>query len=88
MKTVFIDGKVYTISKSRRKNKKYDVYSEGRYITSFGHTGYQHYRDQIGYYRDLDHNSRIRRELYRVRHRNTNIRDPSSSAYWSWHYLW
>lgn len=80
--------KGYTVKVSTRKNKKYDVYKDDKYITSFGDKRYQHYKDLIGYYKDLDHNDKKRRELYRLRHRNDNIDDPNYAGFWAWNYLW
>jgi hypothetical protein len=74
---------------SKRKNKKYDVYDEnGRYITSFGSLLHQHFRDRIGYYKQLDHNDPNRRRLYRLRHKNDNYNDPTYAGFYSWHFLW
>lgn len=78
----------YTIKPSTRKNKKYDVYKNDKYITSFGDTRYQHYYDKIGYYEHLNHYDEKRRKNYRSRHRNDNITDPNYAGYWSYNYLW
>jgi len=59
-----------------------------RYILSFGDKRYQHYKDKIGYYKNLDHNDKQRRKLYRNRHKNDNIDDQNYAGFWSWHYLW
>ena len=84
---VLIDG--YNILKSTRKNKKYDVYKEGKYVTSFGDTRYSHYKDKISNeWAHLDHNDKDRRRLYRLRHAKDNINDKNSAGYWAWHYLW
>lgn len=80
--------KGYTIKVSTRKNKKYDVYKDDKYITSFGDKRYQHYKDLIGYYKNLDHNDKKRRELYRLRHKNDNIDDPNYAGYWAYNFLW
>ena len=78
----------YTIKVSTRKNKKYDVYKDDKYITSFGDKRYQHYKDLIGYYSSLNHNDKKRRDNYRMRHKNDYINDDSKAGYWSYHYLW
>ena len=83
---MYIKG--YLIKVSTRKNKKYDVYKDDKYIISFGDKNYQHYYDKIGHFRSLDHNNNKRRELYRARHKNDNITDPEYAGYWSWNYLW
>lgn len=80
--------KGYTIKVSTRKNKKYDVYKDDKYITSFGDKRYQHYKDLIGYYKNLDHNDKKRRDNYRSRHKNDNIDNPNYAGYWSYNFLW
>lgn len=84
-----IDGKKYTIIPStRKKNKKYDVFLDGKYIVSFGDTRYQHYRDRFGHYKNLDHNDKKRRDRYRARHMNDIIDNPNFAGFWAWHFLW
>jgi len=78
----------YTIKVSTRKNKKYDVYKDDKYITSFGDKRYQHYKDLIGYYSNLDHNDKIRRDNYRKRHKNDYLDDKNKAGYWAYYYLW
>jgi hypothetical protein len=70
------------------KNKKYSVYYDDIYLTSFGQLPYEQYEDKIGYYRDLNHYDKKRRDNYRTRHRHDNISDLSSAGFWSWHFLW
>lgn len=81
-----LDG--FTFIKSKTKNKKYDVYKNNKKITSFGDKRYQHYKDKIGMYSNLNHNDLNRRKLYRARHKNDNITSPTSAGYFSWKYLW
>jgi hypothetical protein len=77
-----------------RKNKKYSVYHDGIYLTSFGQirpTGepYEQYEDKISdYYSLWNHFDDRRRANYRKRHKHTNINSVFSPAFWSWHYLW
>jgi len=59
-----------------------------RYITSFGDKRYEQYKDKVGYYKNLDHNDKDRRKLYRDRHKNDNINDPNYAGFWSYKYLW
>jgi hypothetical protein len=73
---------------SKRKNKKYDVYYDDIYLTSFGQLPYEHYEDKIGYYRDLNHYDKKRRDNYRTRHRHDNLDDISSAGFWSYYFLW
>lgn len=83
-----VNGKVYKIMKSIRKNKKYDVYLDDKYITSYGDKRYQHFKDKFGLYSHLNHNDEKRRESYRKRHQNDYIDDPNYAGYWSYNYLW
>jgi len=87
-KIIKIKGKEYLLKPSIRENKKYDVYYDTKYIISFGDKRYQHYKDKIGYYNNLNHNDKERRKLYRDRHKNDYINDPNYAGFWSWHYLW
>ena len=74
------------------KNKKYSVYvydNNGKLkLIHFGDIRYQHYKDQIGLYSYLDHNDKKRRNLYRIRHKNDHIEDPSYPGFWSYNFLW
>jgi hypothetical protein len=74
---------------SRRKNKKYDVYKDDEYITSFGDIRYQHYKDKFGYYKELDHLDKERRKNYRKRAKGiSSIDDPYNANFWAYNYLW
>ena len=82
-------SKNYTaVAPSRVKDKKYDIYYNGKYLLSFGSRSYQQYHDKIGYYQYLDHHDEYRRLLYRIRHQSDHINDPNYSGYWSWNFLW
>lgn len=73
---------------SRRKNKKYDVFSKAteKYIASFGDNRYAQYRDKIGHYRQKDHNDKKRRAAYYNRHGHMSVH--LSPKYFSHKYLW
>ena len=72
---------------SRRKNKKYDVFTnEGNYITSFGDRRYNQFKDLIGYYKDKDHNDMRRKAFYYDRH--GYYAKPLSARYFSHNFLW
>ena len=71
---------------SVRKNKKYDAFVNNK-IYSFGDRRYEQYKDKIGYYKDLNHYDKQRRDNYRMRHRNDKL-DNYSSGYFSMYYLW
>lgn len=63
---------------STRSNKKYMVSYNGKLI-HFGAKGY------LDYTQHKDYN---RRELYRLRHHNDHINDPSKPGFYSWWLLW
>ena len=84
---VMIDGYIVK-APSRRINKKYDVYKNNKYLFSYGDLRYEHYKDRIGYYSDLDHMDTKRRKLYRIRHQHDHIDNPNFPGYWSYHLLW
>lgn len=80
----------YIFLKSKKKNKKYDVFykSTNTYITSFGDSRYQQYKDQTPnhLYRNLDHNDETRRRAYYARHgKDAKFESPK---YFSHKYLW
>ena len=77
---------MYEFKVSTRKNKKYDVYKNGKYLLSFGDSRYQHYHDKLGYYRHLDHNDEERRERYYKRFGEDA--DFESAKYFSHELLW
>lgn len=76
---------VYTFKKSKRKNKKYDVYKNGKYLTSFGDNRYQQYFDKIGIYSSLNHLDERRKDLYYKRHGKAKF---ESAKWFSHKYLW
>lgn len=84
MVSIHKDG--YEFKKSKRKNKKYDVYKNNKYITSFGDNRYDQYKDKIGLYSYKDHNDKERKRLYYARHGKKA--DPESAKYFSHKYLW
>lgn len=73
---------------SKNINKKYDVFENGKFIVSYGDRNYQHYKDKLGYYSELDHNDKQRRKLYRKRHAKDKINNPYYAGYWAYNYLW
>jgi hypothetical protein len=102
MKKYILDYKNYlirfTIPKTGNKKYKAEVYdlSGKRVATSeFGDRRYQQFKDRIGYYSDLDHNDKKRRDRYRKRHEAILTKDgiPAykvefSPAWYSYLYLW
>lgn len=79
--------KGYIIKPSTRKNKKYDVFDkEGNKLTSFGDVNFQHYKDKLGYYSDLDHLDKNRKRLYYARHGKEA--EKGTAKYFSHKILW
>lgn len=88
MYKVKVKGKTYSVIPSKKEFKKYDVYLNDKFITSFGDKRYEHFKDLLGHYKHKDHGDPERRRLYRIRHKNDNIDDPNYAGFWSWNYLW
>ena len=87
-KTMKVLGETITIkAPSATAHKKYDVYTNGKKLFSFGDNRYQQYKDRIGYYSNKDHNDKKRREAYRKRHQHDKL-DELSPGYMSFYYLW
>jgi len=79
---------MYKFIISRRKGKKYDVFKDGKYLTSFGEKDYQQYNDKtpLKAYSHLDHNDKDRKNRYYQRHGKDA---KFESAKWFSHkYLW
>jgi hypothetical protein len=71
---------------STRKNKKYDVYKNHKFLVSFGDKRYAQYNDKLGAYSHLDHKDNKRRENYYKRFgKNAKY---LSAKYFSHKYLW
>ena len=51
---------MYRFKISVKRNKKYDVYKNGKYLVSFGDRNYQHYKDKtpLKAWSVLDHNDK------------------------------
>ena len=74
---------LYTLYESTSKKKKYDVYILNRNgnikKVSFGAKGYSDF---------TIHKDIKRRALYRNRHKNDKLHDPTYAGFWSWYVLW
>lgn len=80
---------LYKPKKSTSKNKKYMVYvmKDGKKrLLHFGDNRYQQFRDKIGDYKHLDHNDKIRKKKYYLRHGKAF--DKNTAKYWSHKILW
>ena len=87
---VYLDG--YEFIKSNKKNKKYDVYKNGRFLASFGaikNNGipYEQFNDKIGLYSAYNHYDEKRRENYKKRH-HKDINKKDSAGWFAYNYLW
>jgi hypothetical protein len=79
---------MYQFKVSTRKNKKYDVYKNNKYIVSFGDKNYEHFEDKtpVKYYSTLNHYDEKRRQSYYKRFGNNP--NFESAMYFSHKYLW
>ena len=88
----------YPIRLSTKKNKKYDIYYNGHWI-SFGQKGYEHYKTSDLIPKELhvypEHFDIIRRKNYRKRasritdrEGNLTYKNKNSANYWAYRLLW
>ena len=77
---------MYVFKPSTRKNKKYDVYKNDKYLISFGSSSNQHYFDKIGYYYNLNHLDKQKKDNYYKRFGKEAKFE--SAKYFSHKYLW
>ena len=87
---------MYTFQKSTRKNKKYMVKNNDKWV-HFGDTRYEQYEDitPLQIYKDQNHYDIKRRDTYRkralhIKDRNGNLTclDKSSPNHWAFRFLW
>lgn len=78
----------YLFRRSHRFGKKYDVFraSNEEYITSFGSSLHQQYKDKIGLWSNLDHKDKERRKRYYDRH--GKYATFESAKWFSHRFLW
>lgn len=85
--------------KAKRADKKYSVYVKNEddkiILISFGDINSKHYYDKIGTYRNMDHNDKEKRRLYKARaSKNKDSKGRLtyklkwSPNYWSYRTLW
>lgn len=79
---------------SETKGKKYDALLKHKQTgrikrVPFGDSSYSQYNDRtgLGYYSDMNHYDKKRRELYRIRHKGED-KNKFSSGFFSLKYLW
>jgi hypothetical protein len=95
-KCIKIMGKYKFGAPSKTKNKKYDAWKkingDWKRIASFGDIRYQHYKDKIGCFKNLDHGDINRRRNYNKRHAKDKTKagydQGISPGYLSMKYLW
>tara|TARA_R110002012_G_C11358858_1_gene580586 strand:+ start:322 stop:603 length:282 start_codon:yes stop_codon:yes gene_type:complete len=93
-----MDKPLYKPFKSKAKNKKYSVYvmkNGKKKLINFGDTRYQHFKDKIGDYSNLDHNDKKRQKSYLSRAKGIKNKkgeltwkDKNSANYYAVKYLW
>lgn len=88
---VWKKNKDHVITDPIKKFKKYSVFekigkNEYKYLLSFGDSRYEHYKDKLGKYEELNHNDPKRKENYYKRHGTTD--NIKSALYFSNKYLW
>lgn len=84
-----MEKELYKPFKSQAKNKKYSIYvlKDGKKrLIHFGDTRYQHFKDKLGMYSNLDHNDKKRRANYLSRHGKKT--DKNTAGYWAERILW
>jgi hypothetical protein len=77
---------MYSFKVSTKKNKKYDVYKNGKYLLSFGSIINQQYYDKLGHYSNLNHLDQVRRDNYYKRFGKNAKKD--TAKWFSHNYLW
>jgi hypothetical protein len=79
---------MYEFKISVKRNKKYDVYKNRKYLVSFGDRNYQHYKDKtpLKAWSVLDHNDKKRRDNYYSRFGKDAKYE--TAKYFSHKYLW
>jgi hypothetical protein len=81
---IYLDG--FEFRKSANDKKKYDAMLDGRRIASFGDASFEHFKDKIGAFMDVNHLDPARKRAYYARHGDDA---PRLSAKWFSHnYLW
>ena len=80
-------------NRAANQTKKYDailqsIRSGRTRKVPFGQRGYQHYKDQIGFYGDQNHYDKIRRRSFLARNEHTIKAGYYSPGYFSATYLW
>ena len=87
---------IFTFKKSTRKNKKYMVFYNDKWI-HFGDKRYQHFEDKtgLGEYSYLNHLDKDRRKRYLARAKKIKNKkgqltylDKNSPNYWAVKFLW
>jgi hypothetical protein len=89
---------MWAIRLSTRKNKKYDIFYNGRWIP-FGDSRYEHYMTNplippnmriYPEHRDLKRRDEYRKRASKIRDRDGNLTylDKNSPNYWAYHLLW
>ena len=81
---------MYSFKVSTKINKKYDVYKNNKYLTSFGSRKNQHYEDKtpLKYYSNLNHLDLKRKQNYYKRFGKKEDAKFETAKWFSHNYLW
>ena len=81
---------MYNFKVSTKKNKKYDVFKNDKYITSFGDKNYQQYKDitPLKFYKNQNHLDINKRKNYYKRFGKKESAKFESAKWFSNNYLW
>jgi len=89
------DYKFVKFRRSQTNNKKYDAIIENKeskkqIILPFGDTRYSQYKDStgLGFYSHKDTKNKLRRSLFRDRHKGFLKPNHFSPSYFSFNFLW
>ena len=81
---------MYKFKVSSKNNKKYDVYKDNKYLTSFRDKNYKHFEDKtpLKYYSYLNHLDLKRKQNYYKRFGKKENAKFESPKWFSHNYLW
>ena len=87
------DYNLLGFDRARNKRKKYEAKLENKktgkiYAVPFGAMGYEQYFDKLGYYKNLNHLDKKRRENFLKRNAHNIKEGYYSPSFFSAFYLW
>jgi len=72
------------IEPSTKKNKKLDIYKEGKYICSIGDSRYGDYH----LYKSIDKEIAEKRRIQYYKRHHKDLSKPLSAGFYAWNILW